>query len=208
MSHARAEDTSGLIRAVASGDQTAAGRLLDRHRERLQRLVHARLDRRLVARVDPSDVVQEAMADAFRCLPDYVRDRPLPFYPWLRQIALARLADAYRRHVVARRRSVDREQDLQLSDASAAKLATRILSQEAGPLRNLLQRELQRCTQQAMAGLKEADREILLLRYLEGLDTRAAAEVLGISESAAKVRLVRSVRRLRKILDDELGNEP
>lgn len=59
-----------------------------------------------------------------------------------------------------------------------------------------------------MARLKEADQEILLRHYLEGLDKRAAAEVLGISESATKVRPVRPVRRLRRAIDDELRDKP
>ena len=59
----------------------------DRYRDRLRRLVAVRLDPRLAARADASDVVQEALADAARKLDGYLRDRPIPFYPWLRQLA-------------------------------------------------------------------------------------------------------------------------
>ena len=48
------------------------------YRDRLRRAIAARLDRRLSSRLDPSDVVQETMADAVRRLPDYLRDRPMP----------------------------------------------------------------------------------------------------------------------------------
>ena len=92
-------------------------------------MVAVRLDRRLAARVDPSDVVQEALADAApRPLDDYLRDRPLPFYPWLRQ---ARLGAAGRAPPppppVASKRSVDREEPAgrRLPDESAAVLAER-----------------------------------------------------------------------------------
>jgi hypothetical protein len=50
-------------------------------------IVTVRFDRRLVARIDPSVVVQEARLDAAQRLPDYLRERPLPFYPWLRRLA-------------------------------------------------------------------------------------------------------------------------
>jgi RNA polymerase sigma-70 factor (ECF subfamily) len=63
----------------------------------------------LAARLDPSDIVQEVLAEADRRLDDYLRQQPLPFYAWLRQLAWDRLADAHRRHVLARRRSVTRE---------------------------------------------------------------------------------------------------
>ena len=55
-------DTERLLEAAHSGDRSARGRLLERHRARLRRMVAVRLDRRLAARVDPSDVVQEALA--------------------------------------------------------------------------------------------------------------------------------------------------
>src|SRR4051794_11198000 len=97
--------------AGAGGDADARNRLLQRHRDRLKRMVAVRSDPRLAARVDPSDVVQEALADAAGKLDGYLRDRPLPFYPWLRRLAAERLVALHRRHVQARRRSVTREEE-------------------------------------------------------------------------------------------------
>jgi RNA polymerase sigma-70 factor (ECF subfamily) len=114
-------DTDELLRLASQGDNDARQRLLDRHRGRLRRMVAVRVDRRLSARVDPSDVVQEALADASQQLDDYLRDRPLAFYPWLRRFAWERLVALYWRHVLAGKRSVTREQrdDVLLSDQSA-----------------------------------------------------------------------------------------
>ena len=61
-------DTDELLRRVNAGDASAAGALLDRHRARLRQMVAVRIDPRLAARVDPSDVVQEALAEASRKL--------------------------------------------------------------------------------------------------------------------------------------------
>ena len=83
--------TEHLLDAAARGDGPARNRLIERYRRRLKRMVAVRLDRRLSARVDPSDVVQDTLADAARKLDGYLRDRPLPFYPWLRQLAADRL---------------------------------------------------------------------------------------------------------------------
>ena len=101
-------DTDQLLDRAGRGDRDARDRLLDRCRPRLRSLVALRIDPRLAARVDPSDVVQESLAEADRRLADYLRDRPLPFYPWLRQLALERLADLHRRHVRTQKRSVRR----------------------------------------------------------------------------------------------------
>src|SRR5262249_35493669 len=121
----REPDTEQLLEAFQRGDASARGRLLDRHRTRLRQMVTLRLDRRLAARVDPSDVVQEALAEADRRLSDYARERPLPFYPWLRAIAWERLAKLHRRHLHAQRRSVGRE-EIALPEDSALELAGRL----------------------------------------------------------------------------------
>src|SRR5262245_26226401 len=105
-------DTEELLNRVGQGDGDARQRLLTRHRRRLRQMLTVRLDRRLAARVDPSDIVQEALAEAARSLDDYLRDRPVPFYPWLRRFAWERLVEVNRRHLQARRRSVAREERL------------------------------------------------------------------------------------------------
>src|SRR5947209_2999703 len=128
-------DTEELLRRSAAGDRAARGALLQRHRGRLRRMVALRLDPRLAARLDPSDVVQEVLAEADRRLDDYLRQRPLPFYPWLRQLAADRLADAHRRHLGAARRSVTREEPAGAGPAggSEEELAERLLASGARP---------------------------------------------------------------------------
>src|SRR5205814_8150781 len=127
-------DTDQLLDRAASGDGRARQELLARHRKRLRRMVALRLDRRLAARVDPSDVVQEALADAAARLDGYLRDRPLPFYPWLRRLAWERLVTLHRRHVRAQRRTVAREEGpLLLSDGSVLQLARQLVAPSNGP---------------------------------------------------------------------------
>src|SRR3954468_20220302 len=92
-------DTEELLDRAGQGDGEARQRLLARHRYRLRQMITVRLDRRLAARGDPSDIVQEALADAARGLDDYLRDRPLPFYPWLRRFAWERLVEIDHRGV-------------------------------------------------------------------------------------------------------------
>src|SRR3954449_6327982 len=119
MTKAPGPDTDQLLASASQGDATARNRLLERHRPRLKRMVAVRLDRRLAARVDPSDVVQEALAEAARLLPGYLQERPVSFYPWLRRLAWERLVKLHRRHVAAGKRSVAREAASALLDESA-----------------------------------------------------------------------------------------
>jgi RNA polymerase sigma-70 factor (ECF subfamily) len=198
-------DTDELLRRTGSGDRSARGALLQRHRRRLQRLVAVRLDRRLAPRLDPSDVVQEALAEADRRLDAYLRERPLPFYPWLRQLACDRLAEAHRRHLGAARRSVSREEAaaVGLPEGSAEELAGRLLASASGPSEAARRAEQKARVRAALAALGEPDREVLALRHLEQLSAREAAAVLGLSEAALKSRVLRAMQRLRRLLGDE-----
>lgn len=101
MSESADLDVEQLLKEAGGGDRRARDRLLGLHRGRLRQMVAVRLDERLSARVDPSDVVQETLAAAAAQLSDYIRSRPLPFYPWLRQIAWNRLVELGRRHLEA-----------------------------------------------------------------------------------------------------------
>ena len=56
------------------------GDLLETHRDRLRRMVRLRLDRRLQGRIDASDVIQDAFAEASMRYDEYVADPPMPFF--------------------------------------------------------------------------------------------------------------------------------
>lgn len=162
------------------------------------------MDTRLLARLDPSDVVQEAMAEAYRELPDYLERRPCPFYPWLRQIAWQRLIDLHRRHVQAQRRSVTREAQwsMTLSDASTMLLANQLAASGTSVGGRMVREELLVRMRRALEQLDPRDREIVELRHLEQLSLKEAAEVLGISHGAARTRYCRAVQRLHDLLAD------
>jgi RNA polymerase sigma-70 factor (ECF subfamily) len=197
-------DTDRLLDAAGQGDAQARGRLLERHRERLRRMVAVRLDRRLVTRVDPSDVVQETLLEAAARLDEYLRERRVPFYPWLRRLAWDRLADAYRRHLHAGRRSVGREEPPAVPGRSVLELAERLLAPGSGPSASLRRRERRDRVRAALEALPGRDREVLVLRYLEDLTTAEAAAVLGVGEGAVKMRLLRALQRLRDVLGEDL----
>jgi RNA polymerase sigma-70 factor (ECF subfamily) len=196
-------DTEELLGQASLGDDAARQQLLARHRQRLGRMVAARLDRRLTARVDPSDVVQEALADAAANLNAYLRDRPLPFYPWLRGFALDRLLKLHRHHIKSRKRSVTREEAWSMPDESAQHLANRLLAGGTNPVGRLIREELRDRIRAALAKMAESDREVLVMRNLEHLSIAEIAAVLGISEGAVKVRHLRALRRLKALLEEK-----
>lgn len=195
-------DSEELIVRARRGDSAARQQLLVRYRDRLRRMVAVRLDRRLAARLDPSDVVQEALLDAAQKLSDYLEHRPVPFYPWLRRLAWEHLIKLHQRHITARKRSANREerQVLALPNESALELAQRLVSPGTSPSNGLLREEVRGRVQAALARLPEGDREVLVLRYLEQLSVREIAAVLTLTEGAVKMRHTRALGRLCGVL--------
>jgi RNA polymerase sigma-70 factor (ECF subfamily) len=168
-------------------------------------MVAARLDRRLAPRVDPSDIVQETLAEAAGRLDAYLRDRPLPFHGWLRQLAGEYVIQAHRRHVGSQRRSVAREsRPPGISDDSAVLLVNLIVADDTSPSNRVLRQERIERVMAALAGLPSRDREVLVMRHLEQLGTAEIAEALGINEAAVRARLVRALTRLRASLEDDV----
>ena len=193
-------DTEELLREAAAGDARAVDLLLDRHRRRLRQMVAVRMDPRLRSRLDPSDVVQDTLAEAHRQLHDYLRRRPLPFYPWLRQIAWNRLVDLHRRHVRSSRRAVGR--DVSIDARSAARLLERLAGSGSVAIRRVLREELQRRVQDALAKLSPTDREVIVLRHFEQLSVTDVAAVLEIAEGTVKSRHFRALERLQRLLGE------
>jgi RNA polymerase sigma-70 factor, ECF subfamily len=196
------DDTDHLLKDAAVGDTVAIARLLERHRERLRRMIALRLDDRLAARVDASDVVQEALADAARKLAVYARDRPLPFYPWLHRLAAERLAVVNRRHRRSKARSVAREEADAFAwpDSSARLMIDSLVASDTSPSYALRRDEQRQQVRAALQELAPIDREILMMHYLEELSFPEIAVILDIGEGAAKMRHLRALRRIRALM--------
>src|SRR4051795_7806561 len=88
-----------LLDAARNGDEAALAVLVERHRERLERMVRLRMDRRLQGRVDPAGGVQEAYLAVRGKLARYGADPQLPFFLWLRMEVGQKLVDAHRFHL-------------------------------------------------------------------------------------------------------------
>jgi RNA polymerase sigma-70 factor (ECF subfamily) len=198
-------ESEELVDRAARGDEAARHLLLARHRDRLKRMVAVHLDRRLAARVDPSDIVQEALLDAHRELSDYLRRRPIPLYPWLRQLAWERLLKSHRAHIKVQKRSVGREErrNLALPEESAVQLAQRLIAAGTSPSRRMIRDELRQRVRAALEAASPRDREILVMRHLEEMSAAEIAAALGITERAAKARHTRALERLRGLLNED-----
>jgi RNA polymerase sigma-70 factor (ECF subfamily) len=193
-------ETSRLLDEVRSRDETAFDQLFARHRRGLRQFVAHRLDPRVQARLDPSDIVQETQLEVYRRMDDFLRRQPMPFRLWLRKTAYERLLKLRRFHVDAARRSVGRE--LGLSDQSSLLLAGPFLARESSPSQQLTRAELIRRVRQALAELSGVDRDVLLMRNVDELPYREIGCILDLDPAAARKRYGRALLRLRGLLLD------
>jgi RNA polymerase sigma-70 factor, ECF subfamily len=201
------QDTLTLLDSAREGDGTAIERLLARHRTALRRMVQLRMDPVLGRRVDASDIAQEVLVEAHRRLKQYLKNPALPFHLWLRQMAKDRLIDAHRRHRTAARRSLDREQPLDVRlprDQSTRNLTMQLCDNQLTPAAAATWRELKQRFEQACRELEPADQEIVVMRHFEQLSNAEAALALGLSSQAASMRYLRAMRRLRELLSNEV----
>jgi RNA polymerase sigma-70 factor (ECF subfamily) len=191
-------ETQKLLMQISAGQRDAFNDLFNRHRGELRQAVELRLDRRLRARVDASDIVQEAQMEAFRRLDDYMDRRPMPFSLWLRKTAQERIYNHRRAHLAAARRSVLREQAA--PEESSMLIANSLICHGSSPSRRVIRREYQRLVSEAVDELDDLDREILLMRNVEGLSQREIAQVLDLSHDAVRKRYGRALVKLERSL--------
>ena len=195
-----AETKSILVCAKGAARYEALADLFMRHKPSLRIMVELRLDPRIKARVDPSDVLQEAYLEASKRLEEYLGDPKVPFFIWLRGLAGQKLFDAHARHVRTVKRSVRKEIPLfgkaglaASSECMAARLATR----SPTPAAQAEAADEQRRLREVLDSLEPTDREILAMRYFEQLSTAQVAQILGLKLDTARKRYLRAVDRLR-----------
>lgn len=196
-------ETDELLRRASGGDQQAVADLFARYRERLRRMVRLRLDRRLLGRVDPSDVLQETYLDVSQRAGEYFDNPRMPFFLWLRLMTGQRLTALHRQHLGAKMRNAGREISLYrgaLPQASSVSLAAQLLGRLTSASQMAMRAEMQTRLQEVLNSMDPMDREVLALRHFEELSNEETAEVLGIKKAAASKRYLRAFRRLKDIL--------
>jgi RNA polymerase sigma-70 factor, ECF subfamily len=196
-------DPTDPIEQLRGGDRQALAALFERYRDRLRRMVELRIDARLRARLDASDVLQEAFLDVAHDLDAYLADPKLPPLLWLRLHVGRRLTTLHRQHLGTKMRDAGMEISLYrdaLPEASSAALASMLLGKHTSPTQAAQRAERLLRVQEALNTLDPIDREILALRHFEQLSRSETADVLGISQEAGAKRYFRALKRLKGVL--------
>lgn len=173
-----------LAKQALAGRQAAYSALLRRHRDRVFRLARASCGDDDAA----LDVTQQSFISAFAALGRY--DGTRPFAHWIARIALNKCRDRARRMKLRALFSFALPQEHEVAPADTAVRADDALADR---------QELAR-TMAAIARLPSGQREVLVLRAVEGMAEADVAELLGLSSKAVETRLYRARRALAEML--------
>jgi RNA polymerase sigma-70 factor (ECF subfamily) len=191
-----AVDDRGLVRAAQKGDESAFRQLVERYQRRIYQLA-------LGMTKDPDDamdIAQETFVRVHKYLPSFKGDSS--FFTWTYRIATNLCLDAQRKK--SRTERVDVEEGDEAEIEAAMDPPSHAL---AGPQRQALNEELKGKIDEALAGLSENHRAILLLREVEGLSYEELAKVLEIRKGTVMSRLFHARLKMQNKLREYLGDD-
>jgi RNA polymerase sigma-70 factor, ECF subfamily len=173
---------------------------LEQYRAYLRLLARLQLDPRLRRQLDPSDLVQQALLEAYRSLEQFRGRSDAELAAWLRQILARQMAHALR-DLTRARRDVNRERSLEAALAeSSARLEAWLTAEQSSPAEQAERNEQAVRAAAALELLPEPQREALVLHYWEGQTLPQIAEHLGRSPAAVAGLLQRGLKALRSHL--------
>jgi RNA polymerase sigma-70 factor (ECF subfamily) len=183
-------------------DADADGLALEQFRDYLRLLARLRLDPRLRAKLDPSDVVQQTLLEAHQGLAQFRGRTFAERAAWLRQILARNLANAVR-DLGRDKRDVNRERSLEAAvEESASRLEAWLAAEQSSPSERAERNEEAVRLARALAALPEAQREVVVLRHCQGWSLADISRHVGRSPSAVAGLLHRGLHDLRTRLEE------
>lgn len=178
---------------------------LNRYRDYLLLLARVEIDPRLRQKLDPSDVAQQTMLDAFQKREQFCGSSESERDAWLRQILANNLVDALRT-VGRKKRDVERERSLELQlEQSSQHFASWLGAEQSTPSQKLEQHEQAIKLAGALAKLPDPQREALVLQNWDNWSLAEIAEHMGRTPAAVAGLLKQGLKRLRELVTDVAG---
>jgi RNA polymerase sigma-70 factor (ECF subfamily) len=177
------EDEHKLILEAKGGGGEAFGRLYDHYLPAIYRFILLKVGQREEA----EDLTHQVFLKAWTNISGF-SEKGLPFSSWLYRIARNLVIDNYRksRTVI----SIDEEFVSEklifqpnISDIDDKKDIALIMS--------------------SIQQLKDVERDVIIMRFVEDLSTKEVSEVINKSEGAVKLIQHRAIIRIRKLLENK-----
>jgi RNA polymerase sigma-70 factor (ECF subfamily) len=174
---------------------------LEPFRAYLRLLARLHLDPRLRAKLDPSDVVQQTLLQAYQARHQFRGQEPGQLAAWLRRILARNLALAVRDFARARR-DVARERSLEAALAESSSRLEAWWAEGSSPSQQAQRHERGLRLAAALEQLPHAQREALVLQHWQGWSLERIGEHLGRSPEAVAGLIKRGLKQLRQLLPE------
>lgn len=178
-------DDAELVQAMARGDEQAFASLFDRYNSTLLGF----LIRILNNKAEAEDVLQEVFVQVWRDAPRYDVRRGRVF-TWL--------------VTIARSRALDRLRALGSHESMRTKWAIESMVSPSSAMDNTIRSDQAKIIRHALEDINDAQREVLLLAYFEGLSHQEIADRVGIPLGTAKTRIRDGLKKLRGMLSKRM----
>ena len=177
------------------------GEFIESHRNQLLAYIDRNIGPALRSRLEAEDILQEVTISALGSPEQFNVEGRDPFR-LLCQLAEQRIIDAHRHHVGAKKRSASREvsMDAPASSGDGFGFIDMLVASITSPSQAFSHDQKEFRLQQAIMELSEEQRDILRMRFVEGMATKEIAEQIGKSDGAIRVLLTRTVAHLQEIL--------
>jgi RNA polymerase sigma-70 factor, ECF subfamily len=182
-------------------------RSLERYGDYLRLLARLQLSPRLQAKLDASDVVQQALLQAHEGREQFRGQSEGEWLAWLRAILANALAAAVRRFSTESR-DLHRERSLEADlDQSSSRLEGLLAADQSSPSERAGRAEELVRLAHAMACLPPDQRRVVELHHLKGLPVAEVAKIMDRTRPAVVGLLFRGLKRLRELLREPAEGE-
>lgn len=204
--HRMSDRSQLLLDRAKAGSTTEVGQLLSIYTQYLKSLANHQLDRRVRQRVSPSDLVQDTLLEAHRDFANFRGTTTAELVSWLRRILIHNLIRASEHHLHTEKRDARREISLQRLAATLGSVDSPlegVLKSPVGsPSADLRGQEQVTELEKALNTLPKDQRQVVMMRHLEGLAFNEISERLGRSSGACRMLWLRAMDDLREKLQE------
>ncbi len=197
------ELTNTWIEEARQGSELALKKLLAAYYPVLHQRINSRMDPRIRARLEPEDLLQQIYLEVFRRISGFENRGPNSFLTWVLTIADGKLADAHRECF---RKKRDLARELRNGGNALGESAFRLLDQayadSTTPSRVVRRDEAVAAVVSCLEKLSDAHRDVLELRFLQGLSVADVASRLSKSEASVVAATKRALAALRTAMDE------
>ncbi len=197
--------SQNMLDQALAGNHSEVGKLLCLHTQYLRALAHNQLDRRLRQRVSPSDLVQETLLEAHRDFKNFRGRTTAELIGWLRRILIHNLITISEQNLRAEKRDVRREislERLQDPDDRGGLGLPGLPADISSPSAYVRGQEQSSQLDFALQQLSADQRQVVVLRHIEGLPFNEIAARMNRTSGACRMIWLRAVDQLRQVLQE------